>query len=357
MSNNLVFLAGKNAYSLVKDNGLKPDMVKVIAGAAGGPKWLVLNRLDHLLFSSWLKNRLEPLFLIGSSIGAWRFTAMCQNDPIEAQKRFEFSYINQRYKSIPVTGEVSGESKKIIDSYLDDEGIEEIFNHPFLRINFLATRCKGLTASNNKWLLGLGLSSSVLLNLVNRNLLRLQFERTLFHHPESLPPFLQTSDFPINRIELNKANYKQALLSSGSIPFLMEGVQQIEGVPDGTYRDGGLIDYHLDIPYLLDDNSIVLYPHFTSRIVPGWLDKSLKWRKPTADFLKNVLLVAPSESYIRQLPNQKIPDRNDFRLYMGRDNDRIRDWNTVVKKGERLAEEFTASVASGAIKKQIKPLF
>ncbi|MBU2512222.1 patatin-like phospholipase family protein [bacterium] len=357
MSSNLVFLAGKNAYSLVKNDGLKPEMVKVIAGAAGGPKWLVLDRLDRLLFSEWFNERTEPLYLVGSSIGAWRFTAMCQNNPIDAQHRFELSYINQRYTKKPSSEEVSAESRKIIESYLDDKGIDEILNHPFLRINFLSARCKGLTASNNKWLLGLGLSSAVVLNLINRNLLGMQFERTLFYHPQGDPPFLKTSDFPINRIALNRANYKQALLSSGSIPFVMDGVQQIDGVPDGTYRDGGLTDYHLDIPYHLNDNNIVLYPHFSNRIIPGWLDKSLKWRKPTADFLKNVLLVAPSESYIRSLPNQKIPDRNDFLLYKGRDEERIKDWNTVVEKGERLADEFAVSVMSGAIKKLVKPLF
>jgi hypothetical protein len=42
MSSNIDIFAGKHALALVRDGGLHPDMVEVIAGAAGGPKWLIL---------------------------------------------------------------------------------------------------------------------------------------------------------------------------------------------------------------------------------------------------------------------------------------------------------------------------
>ena len=38
MSHNLVFLAGSEALAVVREQGLRPEMVKVVAGAAGGPK-------------------------------------------------------------------------------------------------------------------------------------------------------------------------------------------------------------------------------------------------------------------------------------------------------------------------------
>ncbi len=97
---NLVFLAGKKAFSIIKEEGLKPEMVKVIAGAAGGPKWLVLNHLDRVIFSSWFKMRTKPLFLLGSSIGAWRFAAASQNNHKKAIDRFQSGYFGEAIDDI-----------------------------------------------------------------------------------------------------------------------------------------------------------------------------------------------------------------------------------------------------------------
>ena len=95
MGKNLVFRAGPKALSKIKDGGLRADDVKVVAGAAGGPKWLVLGHLDRYLFSAFFRSRREPLYLLGSSSGAWRFAAACQADPLSAIQRFEDAYIGQ----------------------------------------------------------------------------------------------------------------------------------------------------------------------------------------------------------------------------------------------------------------------
>lgn len=72
--------------------------------------------------------------------------------------------------------------------------------------------------------------------------------------------------------------------------------------------------------------------------------------------MKNVLLVAPSREYIESLPNGKIPDRNDFKLYHGKDEERIKCWKTVIQKGESLADDFMDAVESGKIKDLVQPL-
>lgn len=356
MTKNLIFLAGKNAYHTIKESGLKPDSVKTIAGAAGGPKWLVLNRFDRMLFPKFFKHRKKPLYLIGSSIGAWRFAAMCQHNPVEAQQKFEDAYIHQQYSSKPNAREVSVESNRIIDVFLDKNAVEEILSNQVYKIGFVSVRCKWPSASDSKALLGAGLLFASAANLIHRRLLRTQFERTLFHHPEINPPYLKSTEFPLNKVALTSNNFTAALLSSGSIPLVMEGMKNITGAPKGTYRDGGLIDYHMDIPFQAESHEIILYPHFSNRIVPGWLDKALKWRKPGTENMKNVLLVAPSQEYIENLPNGKIPDRKDFMLYIGRDKDRFRDWKKVVTEGQKLADEFSEAVESGQIRDRIQPL-
>jgi hypothetical protein len=111
--------------------------------------------------------------------------------------------------------------------------------------------------------------------------------------------------------------------------MVMEGVRDLPGAGVGTFRDGGLLDYHLDLPYSGDD--IVLYPHFTDRVIPGWFDKTLPWRRACpVERLQNVLLLAPSKEYLARLPYGKLPDRNDFKRFMGdapsRQNTGARRW-------------------------------
>ncbi len=355
MTKNLIIKAGREALKLIRENGLRQEMISVVPGAAGGPKWLVLNRFDRMLFTSFLKNRSTPLNLIGSSIGAWRFAAMCQNNPLDAQARFEDAYIHQSYSSMPSPGEITVESHKIMDHFLRHENLSEILNHPSFYINFISVRCRGPFASENKAVQGSALMGAYLMNLISRNFLELFFQRTLFTRTPENKPFL-AKKHRANRIKLTVKNFKKALLSSGSIPIVMEGIRDIPGTPKGTYRDGGVMDYHLDLPYSVNIDQIVLFPHFTSRIIPGWLDKALKWRNPLEENMKNVLMIAPTVDFISKLPNGKIPDRNDFKLYLGRDKDRFRDWKIVVENGQMLADEFEELVLSGKIKEAVEPL-
>ena len=353
---NLVFLAGKKAFSKIREEGLKPEMIKVIAGAAGGPKWLVLNHLDRVIFSSWFKMRTKPLFLIGSSIGAWRFAAASQNNHRKAIDRFQAAYLDQRYTSNPGPEEVTRETIRIMDSFIDDSKINEILHHPYMRMNIMAVRSKWAVSSDKKLFLASGLLAAMLFNTIERKLLRFFFERALFYDERTLPPFWTMDGFPIRKIPVKANNIKKALLASGSIPIIMSGVDNIAHAPKGTYRDGGVIDYHMDISFLGKEEGIVLFPHYKSRIIPGWLDKKLFWRKPSLTNMDRVLLIAPSETFIERLPRKRIPDRNDFWHFKGRNTDRVKCWKKVIKKSERLGHEFLETVETGKIRELVKPM-
>ncbi|MBW2366239.1 MAG: hypothetical protein JRF25_14770 [Deltaproteobacteria bacterium] len=188
-----------------------------------------------------------------------------------------------------------------------------------------------------------------------RNLLKYFFERALFYDPRHLPPFFNMDQFPITKTPLSKDNIKQALLASGSIPLVMSGVKNIPQALQGMYRDGGILDYHPDLPFTKDDG-IVLFPHYMDRIIPGWMDKKLPWRKPSRLNMNNVVLVSPSRKFIERLPYNKIPDRNDFYLFKGRQRDRISYWNSVVKQSKLLGDEFLDTVQSGKIRELVRPM-
>jgi hypothetical protein len=154
---------------------------------------------------------------------------------------------------------------------------------------------------------------------------------------------------------LSSGNFKDALLASGSIPLVMSGVSNIDGARPGIYRDGGMIDYHMDLPYRLSDEEIVLMPHYTDHIIPGWLDKKLPWRKPAAANMANVVMIAPTREFVQQLPNAKIPDRSDFKRYFQKDQERFAAWNNVVEMCRPPAEAFMELVESGRIRDKIQP--
>ena len=295
--------------------------------------------------------------MIGSSIGAWRFAAASRSNPLEAFNKFETAYLSQTYSEKPVPREVTKETSRVRDAYLGPSGIQEILHHPYLRLNLMTVKCKWPNSSENRLLLGAGLFGAALSNMVNRKSLKFFFQRTLFYHPETPPPFFQKSEFPLQKVPFDRENLAPALLASGSIPLLMSGISNIKGAAKGIYRDGGIIDYHMDISFLnSEDENIVLFPHYTDRVVPGWLDKKLKWRKPQITNMENVLLVTPSKSFIASLPLKKIPDRTDFWTFHQKDSERVEYWKTVISKSELLGQEFSHAVESGKIKDLIRPM-
>jgi hypothetical protein len=354
MMTNLKILAGRKALAILREDGLKKESVSVVAGAAGGPKWLVLGGLDRALFSSWLDSSAHPVFLIGSSIGAWRFAAIAQGMGSGAYDRFEEAYLAQRYSAWPTAAQVTRGSWKVLDAYLDRAGAEAVLAHPFFRLSMLTVRCRGIFSREERVSLGPAMLMAGMVNGLSRRGLSLFFSRTLVSDLRTSPPFFLPEGDPVRRVPLTVENMSHALMASGSIPLVMEGVKDLAGAPPGMYRDGGLLDYHLDIPF--GQGGIVLFPHYTNRIIPGWLDKMLPWRKPDPGNMENVVLICPSDDFIARLPLGKIPDRDDFLLFRGNDHERIAYWRKVIDAGRILGTEFLELVHGGALARAAGPL-
>lgn len=352
MYDNIEVYAGSNAASIIRDRGLNENDIKVIAGASGGPKFLILAGLDRIILQNWFKKRKDPLFFIGSSIGSWRGAAYACSKPLEKIELFTQSYMKQQYLTKPTKKDVTDESLRIINDFLSDKDIDYILNRSKVSVNIISARCNGLSATENNAALAMSFLPSAIMNVFSRNMLLNIYHRTLFTDGRYTPPFSGTFKKK-NIVPLSMKNFRDALLSSGSIPFVMDGIKNIDGAPAGTYRDGGLTDYHINIDFGVNDG-IVLFPHFSSRVVPGWLDKMISWRKPDINFFSNTVLVAPSEKFIKSLPLGKIPDRRDFTDYHGRDMERLTNWNKVIKSSKAVGEDFIEAVASGKLKKIMK---
>ncbi len=338
MSSVLDVRAGPDALRLLQKEGLRPQDVRVVVGASGGPKWLGLVGLDRHLLQEFVPGFTRSVHLVGSSIGTWRFACWAQANPLAAVDRFEQAYLEQRYPEKVSAAQVSERSYEILDAMLGDRGAGEILSHPVLRNHIVAVRGRHLVQADRRYLLLTGLAFGALSNLVHRRLLGLSFERVIFHARCEQPArFHRLRDLPTRNVLLHEGSVRGALMASASIPGVLAAVRGIPGAPPGTYYDGGVTDYHFDIPFHQSDG-LVFYPHFYPRITPGWFDKMLRWRKPSREHYRNVLLVAPSAEFVASLPYGKIPDRNDF--FKMDDDTRIEYWKQVIAATQALGDEF-----------------
>jgi len=349
----LQFKAGPTAYADIRKRGFSPERIGTIAGASGGAKWLVLSQVDRVIIERLLPQLCGPVHLVGSSIGAWRFACYAQNAPLVAIERFESAYVEQSYSEKPDRNEISDKSREILLTILGPTGVAEIVNHRQFRTHVLTVRSGRMTASDNRPILGLGLMAAATANVVSRKSLGAFFSRGLFYDSRALPPFFNVEGFPLHRIRLSVENLVDAIIASGSIPLVLNGVRNIPGAPPGTYRDGGVIDYHLDLP-LSEHDRYTLFPHFFDWLKPGWFDKRLAWRRMTPANIDRTIMVCPSPEFIRSLPNAKVPDRTDFVTMSPAD--RIRTWRNVIDRCRRLADDLDDVIAHDRLAARLEPL-
>jgi hypothetical protein len=351
---SLTFKAGAGALKSVRQHGFDVSSVGTLAGASGGAKWLVLSQLDRAILNSIVPQLTGPVHLIGSSIGSWRFACYAQADPVAAIDRFERAYLEQTFSEKPDIEEITAKSRGILALVLGESGVSEILDNPLFRTHVMTVRSRHVLASEKKAVLALGLISTAMLNAVSRSTLGWSFERALFYDARDLPPFFDVTGFPLQQVELTTENLQDAIVATGSIPLVLSGVRDIAGARPGVYRDGGVIDYHLDLPHSVDER-LTLFPHFYGRIVPGWFDKRLKWRRPQPGNVDRTILISPSDEFVADLPNGKIPDRSDFLKYEAAE--RVRIWKQCVAACEALADEFLEVMEKDQLAARLEPLW
>ena len=350
--------AGPKALAHIREQGLRPEHIGVVPGAAGGPKGLILGPLDRFIFGQWLPQSIQPVHLVGASIGAWRMATACLNEPVAAFERLERDYIAQYYElppgqKRPSAEQVSREFAASLQSFYGGR-IDELLAHPRYKLHLVTSRGRHVLHREHPLGTPLGYAGAYISNAVARRAMGAWLERVVFSSQGPLP--FGTQDYATRQLPLQADNFMAALQASCSIPFVLQAVHHIPGAPTGAYWDGGITDYHLHLDYQPPANSpIVLYPHFQQAVVPGWLDKALKWRHHATPALDAIVLLAPNPEWVKTLPNGKLPDRQDFVTY-GQDRAaRMKVWNAAASAAQQLADEFAAWLERPELD-QLKPL-
>ena len=359
---------GPAAMQHIAQNGLQSQDVGVVPGAAGGPKGLILGPLDRFIFGDWMAQSNHDVHLVGASIGAWRMATACLNNPVAGFEKLEHDYIWQDYALKP------GEKFPSADTVSEDFGrnlanfyagkVADVLTHPRYKLHIITSRGRHILGRERKLATPLGYLGAFLSNGIARKAMGAWLERVVFSSQNAALPF-DATDYRTRQVDLLESNFYPALQASCSIPFVLRAVAAIPGAPPGAYWDGGITDYHLHLNYAsnfiaartritlataLNDAIIepkkasqaglVLYPHFQKAVVPGWLDKGLKWRHKATPFLSNMVLLAPNPDWVKTLPNGKLPDRTDFKRYGTDLQARVKAWGTAASSSRQLADEF-----------------
>jgi hypothetical protein len=232
--------------------------------------------------------------------------------------------------------------------------VGEVLEHPRFRLHIVTSRGRHVLGREHRVRTPLGYLGAFITNTVHRKAMGAWLERVVFSAPAGqaaapLPhaaalPFA-THDYRTRQVLLTAANFQPALQASCSIPFVLQSVHGIPGAPPGAYWDGGITDYHLHLHYTAPaagdaGAGLVLYPHFQKAVVPGWLDKGLKWRHGATRALDRMVVLAPDPDWVRSLPNGKLPDRTDFTRYGNDLAGRVKAWSAATAASLQLADEF-----------------
>lgn len=359
----LAIYAGPGARALLQREGLRPEHVAAIPAAAGGPKGLMLSRLDQFLFGDWLRESAQPIDLVGASIGAWRMATACMADNVAGFKRLEHDYIRQAFvippgKCMPSSDSVSKAFAQSLLSFYDGH-VAQVLSHQRYKMHVVTSHGKHVLHRQGRVSTPIGYAGAFVANAISRKALGNWLERVVFSTPwqqsaateapaapvamANLP--FDTSDINTLQCALTVDNFYQALRASCSIPFALDAVHDIPGAPTGAYWDGGITDYHMHLRYQTPPTKVVLYPHFQQAVVPGWLDKTLKHRHVATASLDHMVVIAPKPQWVATLPNAKLPDRHDFIHYKNDFAGRVQAWQCAVNESQRLVDELQGWLA------------
>ncbi len=347
--------AGKKAFELIKDGGFDFGRITTYVGPAVGPRWLIASGFDLTLLKTGVLGASRPILLAGASAGAWRFAAWLQPEPVKSYGRLLEAYIEQTYtrEDNPLT--VLKSLSRIVRSYIEDDALPFALVNKKYRLSITTARARHIAGSESPLLQKAALIGAYIGNAMSPKFLRAFYERVVFYYGPLPPRFCLNRNFKGRVVPLNVTNFKEALIASGAIPLLISGVRNIYSSPNGVYRDGGLLDYHLNQEYAFKEDEVTLFFHHQESIVPGWLDKRFKSRQKPSPLLDNVLTVYPREKFVQSLPNGKIPDRNDFVTFVDRPQERIEIWKEAVRRSANFGEEFLELVQSKKIRDLVEP--
>ncbi len=339
--------AGRVAMQHIHQFGLRAEDIRCILGPATGLAGFVLNPLDRFIFGTWLKHHSHPVDLIGSSFGALRMAAACCSNPDQSLMRLQDQFIYD----VVEPGFDQHSSHSVRDAFTQcieafyQSSAQEIANHSRFRLHVLASRGRRWLNSHNRAYQLAGLAAAFAANSLKRQHLQNWLERVIFEHPHSEAyraasrPF-NASSFRTEMQSWNPSNLTRVLLASCSIPLVLPPVIGNQGLNQGLYWDGGLIDYDMCLDYSPIQTGLILMPNTHPEMFASWFDEPLRRAYPSANQLDRLVVISPDSQWIKSLPQARLPSRQDFALHRNNKAARVAQWKQCIGQAQQLVDDF-----------------
>lgn len=328
---------GQLARQHIRSEGLQARHVDTIPGAAGGPKGIGIHGLDQAIFGDFLAKAPQRRTLIGSSIGSWRFASIAAHGAKHGTDLLADLYTHLQFHKKMTRDEVGQVCREMLHQLIHSKE-QNIIEHPEYHLSILAVKSSHIFKSDRTLALMASVFGIVASNAIARPKMNVFMQRVIAQSQHERPFKIKNDGFKTHYFDLTPDNLEDWLMASASIPIAVPAVRNIADAPQGAYRDGGLIDYHIDLPF--QSQGLVLYPHFSDSIIPGWFDKMLKNRKSNPVNQARTVLISPSEAYLKSLPLGRLPDRKDFALKGLDQTKRIQLWKQSIAESQRLGDAF-----------------
>lgn len=352
MDDLLEYRAGPTALQRVRDGMLQAHGPDVMIGAASGPKWLVAGGVDRALLSEGLLQR-DRVLLAGASAGSWRMLALSMRDPHAGYAALTEAYVDKAFTKADSPAVISDSYRRTLAQLWPEAEVDHMLRHPHHELVVCAVRGRGPVASDRRWAQSLALGAAAVANVASTATGAAFFEQTLFH-TSGAELFMSGAGEGATRRALSAANLRDVALASGTVPLYMAPITGVDSAP-GRYIDGGMRDYHVRRGYRCE-RSVALFFSHEARIIPGWFDKFVPWRTPTPGALDDLLHIYPSAAFMAQLPDGRVPDRDDFMRFEHQPAERIARWRTAVALAERLGEQLREDLTTGGLQRKVRPL-
>ena len=164
--------AGPLARAHIERHGLQPQDIRLVAGAAGGPKGLILGPLDRFLFGRWLPQADHPVHLLGASIGAWRMATACMDDPATHFQALETGYIHGDMtappgRKLPLPSQVSATFAQNLRAMFEGH-VPTILRHPRYRLHVVTSHGRHVLGREGRLRTAAGYLGAALTNAASR---------------------------------------------------------------------------------------------------------------------------------------------------------------------------------------------
>ena len=332
--------AGKDVLPRVRDTGITPRTIRLVAGSATGPRWCAFAGVDDAVAHGALPGSDDrKIILTGASAGAWRMAALSSSDPPGALRAFREAYIHMHFHANESPFDRRETLYRAVRSFLSPESVRLLPSHPQYELCFHTAQLGSFPGNPNAALSFAGFAAAMAANFISPRFQSLFWRGVAFETLESrLSPVRRLANW--TSAPLTDKNIIHVLVASGAVPLKVAGVRNIPSAPRGVYCDGGLADYIWNREPFLYPGEAALLLHHGGPLYPTWLDKKAGRLKSRLRDLSRLITVSPGPELIATLPEGRLPDRQDWIRFAKAPEERIRRWKACIQISSILQDLF-----------------